>query len=104
MLSIEPVDRLSSTNTSSPRSSSASARWEPTKPAPPVINTRNSGPLETEGGVHAGPAEPAADPDQGAVRTAATTRSIAAASSAGYSGNDSTRSQTRSAIGHESGR
>ena len=29
MLSIEPVDRLSRTNTSSPRSSSASARWEP---------------------------------------------------------------------------
>src|SRR5687768_15992841 len=40
MLSIEPVDRLSSTNTSSPRFSSASARWEPTNPAPPVMRTR----------------------------------------------------------------
>src|SRR4029450_13881776 len=40
MLSIEPVDKLSRTNTSSPRSSSASDRCEPTKPAPPVIRTR----------------------------------------------------------------
>src|SRR5687767_4056728 len=41
MLSIDPVDRLSSTKTSSPRCNSVSARWEPTKPAPPVISTRN---------------------------------------------------------------
>ena len=40
MLSIDPVERLSRTNTSSPRSSSASARWDPTNPAPPVISTR----------------------------------------------------------------
>ena len=40
MLSIEPVDRSSSTKTSSPRASSASARCEPMKPAPPVMKTR----------------------------------------------------------------
>src|SRR5262245_25700126 len=40
MFSMDPVDRLSSAKTSSPRSSRASARCEPTKPAPPVINTR----------------------------------------------------------------
>ena len=40
MLSIDPVDRLSRTNTSSPRSRSASERCDPTKPAPPVISTR----------------------------------------------------------------
>ena len=36
MLSIEPVDRSSMTSTSWPRSSSASARCDPTNPAPPV--------------------------------------------------------------------
>src|SRR5688572_24338049 len=40
MLSIEPVDRLSRAYTSSPRCNRASARWEPMKPAPPVISTR----------------------------------------------------------------
>src|SRR5688572_9090224 len=40
MLEIEPVDRLSRTNTSSPRARSASDRCDPTNPAPPVINTR----------------------------------------------------------------
>src|SRR5262249_42338337 len=39
MLSIEPVERSSITCTSSPRSSSRSAKCEPTKPAPPVIKT-----------------------------------------------------------------
>src|SRR5262245_13049391 len=37
MFSIEPVERLSSTQTSSPLASRASARWRPRKPAPPVI-------------------------------------------------------------------
>src|SRR5579864_393786 len=36
MFSIDPVDRLSMTMTRSPRSSRASARCDPTKPAPPV--------------------------------------------------------------------
>src|SRR6266487_3669378 len=38
MFRIDPVDRLSMTSTSCPASSSASARWDPMKPAPPVIN------------------------------------------------------------------
>src|SRR5829696_1539352 len=42
MFPIEPVDRLSSTKTSSPRSSSASDRCEPIKPAPPVMRTRTT--------------------------------------------------------------
>src|SRR4051794_8131159 len=42
MFPIEPVDRLSSTNTSSPRSSSASERCEPMNPAPPVMRTRTT--------------------------------------------------------------
>ena len=40
MLSIEPVDRLSRISTSCPLSSSASERWDPMNPAPPVINAR----------------------------------------------------------------
>src|SRR6478672_5401090 len=44
MLSIDPVERLSSTETSSPRSSKASERCDPTNPAPPVINTRIDSP------------------------------------------------------------
>ena len=35
-----PVDRLSSTTTSSPESSRCSTRWLPIKPAPPVITVR----------------------------------------------------------------
>src|SRR6187399_1948748 len=38
MFSIAPVDRSSTTSTWWPRSSSASARCDPTKPAPPVNN------------------------------------------------------------------
>ena len=34
-----PVEKLSSTRTSSPRSSSARTRFEPMKPAPPVTST-----------------------------------------------------------------
>ena len=37
MLSIAPVERLSSTVTSWPAASSASARCDPMKPAPPVM-------------------------------------------------------------------
>ena len=40
----------------------------------------------------------------GKLRTAATTRSIASAASPGYSGSESTRSQTRSAVGQGPGR
>src|SRR5262245_49188016 len=40
MLSIEPVERLSRINTSWPWSSSVSERWDPMKPAPPVISAR----------------------------------------------------------------
>src|SRR5712671_4411758 len=40
MFSIDPVDRLSRISTSCPWSSNASERWEPMKPAPPVINAR----------------------------------------------------------------
>src|SRR5438874_2791322 len=39
MLSIDPVERLSSTATSWPSASSRSARCEPMNPAPPVIRT-----------------------------------------------------------------
>ena len=35
-----PVDRSSTTSTSSPLASSRSTMWEPTKPAPPVTMTR----------------------------------------------------------------
>ena len=35
-----PVEKLSKTTTSTPRASSASARFEPMKPAPPVISAR----------------------------------------------------------------
>src|ERR1051325_9277094 len=38
MLSIDPVDRLSSTSTSCPSFSRRSARCEPTNPAPPVMS------------------------------------------------------------------
>src|SRR5436190_11538138 len=38
MLRIDPVDRLSMTSTSWPAASRASARCDPMKPAPPVIN------------------------------------------------------------------
>src|SRR6266850_2593029 len=40
MLSIDPVDRSSRISTSWPWSSNASDRWDPMKPAPPVINAR----------------------------------------------------------------
>ena len=40
MFSIAPVERSSSACTSWPASRSASERWEPMKPAPPVISTR----------------------------------------------------------------
>src|SRR3954469_9448349 len=40
MLSIDPVDRLSRISTSWPASSSTSERWDPMKPAPPVISAR----------------------------------------------------------------
>src|SRR5262249_23337266 len=40
MLSIEPVERLSRISTSWPWSSNVSDRWEPMKPAPPVISAR----------------------------------------------------------------
>jgi len=40
MLRADPVDRSSITVTVSPRSSNASARWEPRNPAPPVMKTR----------------------------------------------------------------
>lgn len=38
MLSIDPVDRLSNITTEFPSKLSLSAKWLPTKPAPPVIN------------------------------------------------------------------
>ena len=41
-LSMLPVERSSSTNTSSPRSRYASARCDPMNPAPPVMSTRIS--------------------------------------------------------------
>src|SRR5262249_24520419 len=54
MLSIDPVDRSSSTKTSSPRSSSAPARGGPPNPAPPVMSTRivsvNSSPAQGQDG------------------------------------------------------
>src|SRR5712692_6229854 len=40
-----PVERSSTTMTSSPRAISASTTWLPRKPAPPVTRTRNSWPL-----------------------------------------------------------
>ena len=40
ILAADPVERLSKMVTWSPRAIRASARWEPIKPAPPVINTR----------------------------------------------------------------
>lgn len=40
MFSRRPVERLSSRMRESPRKSRASARWEPMKPAPPVISAR----------------------------------------------------------------
>ena len=40
ILAADPVERLSRMLTWSPRAIRASARWEPIKPAPPVINTR----------------------------------------------------------------
>src|SRR5688572_8948114 len=40
MFSNRPVERLSSRMTESPRASRASARWEPMKPAPPVMRAR----------------------------------------------------------------
>src|SRR4051794_22611584 len=43
MLLIEPVERSSRAWTAWPRESSSSARWEPTKPAPPVIRMRMCG-------------------------------------------------------------
>src|SRR5208337_422601 len=42
ILSMLPVERSSSTNTSSPRSRYASARCDPMNPAPPVMSTRIS--------------------------------------------------------------
>ena len=43
MFSIAPVERSSIACTSWPASRSASERWEPMKPAPPVISTRTAG-------------------------------------------------------------
>jgi len=40
MLPLDPVLKLSRILTSSPLATSTSQRWEPIKPAPPVINTR----------------------------------------------------------------
>ena len=37
---LRPADKSSATITSSPLATSASARWEPIKPAPPVTRTR----------------------------------------------------------------
>src|SRR5262245_61249630 len=48
MLSSLPVERSSRTSTSSPRSRRASARCDPMKPAPPVINTRMKSFLQTK--------------------------------------------------------
>src|SRR3954452_15066368 len=53
-----PVERSSRTVTSSPRSTRASTRFEPMKPAPPVTRARMSGVMVTRG--RARPAEPAA--------------------------------------------
>ncbi|BAS83568.1 Os03g0280900 [Oryza sativa Japonica Group] len=41
--SLRPVKKLSTTMTLSPRASSSSTRWLPTKPAPPVTTTRRGG-------------------------------------------------------------
>src|SRR5262245_35260667 len=49
MLRIEPVDRLSITSTSYPSASSVSARCEPMKPAPPVINALTRSVLSVAG-------------------------------------------------------
>src|SRR5689334_12256426 len=43
MLAVSPVSRLSMPMTLSPRSRNASARWEPMKPAAPVMTTRAMG-------------------------------------------------------------
>src|SRR5438552_17875443 len=40
-----PVERSSTTSTSSPRATSASTTWLPKNPAPPVTRTRNEWPL-----------------------------------------------------------
>src|SRR3954447_11732433 len=56
--SLLPVERSSRTVTSSPRSTRASTRFEPMKPAPPVTRARMSGVMVTM--VRAQPAEPAA--------------------------------------------
>ena len=79
-------------------SSSASARWEPMKPAPPVISTRNGRSPVTYGGRSPSvirTAERRAMPREAAQPRRRPDRSIGR-SSAGYSGSDSTRSQTRS--------
>jgi hypothetical protein len=39
-LPLDPVLKLSRIFTSSPLATNASQRWEPIKPAPPVISTR----------------------------------------------------------------
>ena len=48
IFSMLPVERLSISRTSSPSASNRSARWEPMKPAPPVIRARTNLPRETE--------------------------------------------------------
>ena len=86
MLSIEPVDRSSTTCTSWPAASRASDRCEPMKPAPPVIRTRMQVHLEN------------------AATAAVTSASAAGGERRMQRQRQDARAVTRSATGHVRGR